>query len=519
MDDLPQRRAHGDFGEARVADLPGEGEHLGPAALVRPDPVEPLRPVLDDDRDVRERLDVVDDRRLAPEPLLRRIRRPDPGLAALALDRMDQRGLLPADEGAGAHADLEVEVEAGAEDPLPQQARGAALFDRLDEPLDGHRVLRADVEEPAVGPDGEAGDRNAFDDAEGIAFEHVPVHERARIALVGVADHVPDRILRLGGHGPLPARREAGAAAPAQPGFRDLPDDPCRLVPFEDLRERLEPVVSEVLVKALGIDDPAVAQRHAALSVEERHVPVQVEEALAERLVGHAQMLDDLPSDHLALDELFQVLVLGDAVQRVRRPDEHVGDLAEVLRPAQAEAVGGADLHARLGDAGGPQHLAELLGAATAEFEPAPLPAAEEVLVLARRVRGAVEDLLHHGPAAEDVRGEDPVDGLAVHPLVFHRHLPGQEHPDDGLATATPGATGLAYRDVLATGGCDVLAELFEHLPGAGGVLAGRRPDLDPDRGGVLSSSQGILGGGLAFGETLGNDVRHGRPSSKPTDS
>ena len=88
---------------------------------------------------------------LPHRPLSVGIRRADARLAALALDRVDQRRLLAADEGPGAEADLQVEVEARAEDVLAQQARTArhwsiAFWIRSD----GQRILGADVEEAAL---------------------------------------------------------------------------------------------------------------------------------------------------------------------------------------------------------------------------------------------------------------------------------------------------------------------------------------------------------------------------------
>ena len=51
---------------------------------------------------------------LPKSPATRRERRPRPRHAALALDAVDQRGLLAADERAGAHLDDELEGEAAA---------------------------------------------------------------------------------------------------------------------------------------------------------------------------------------------------------------------------------------------------------------------------------------------------------------------------------------------------------------------------------------------------------------------
>ena len=85
-----------------------------------------------------------------------------------------------------AEADLQVEIEARAEDVLAQEPPLAALGNRVFDPLDGQRILGPDVEEPLLGADREAADEHAFDHVERVGLEHAAIHERARVALVGV---------------------------------------------------------------------------------------------------------------------------------------------------------------------------------------------------------------------------------------------------------------------------------------------------------------------------------------------
>ena len=75
-----------------------------------------------DERDVHQRLDVVDQRRALVEALDGRERRLQARVAALALERVEQRGLLAADVGAGAAVHDEVERVVGAEDVLAEVA-------------------------------------------------------------------------------------------------------------------------------------------------------------------------------------------------------------------------------------------------------------------------------------------------------------------------------------------------------------------------------------------------------------
>ena len=77
---------------------------------------------LHDVRDRRQRLDVVDDRRLRVEAFDRGERRLEARHAALAFERLEQRGLLAADVRAGAAVHDDLEVEAGTEDVLAEEA-------------------------------------------------------------------------------------------------------------------------------------------------------------------------------------------------------------------------------------------------------------------------------------------------------------------------------------------------------------------------------------------------------------
>ena len=92
--------------------------------------------------DGRDRLDVVDDGRRRVEARDRRERRLRARLAALALERLEQRRLLAADVRAGAavHDDRHVAADLG---PVLQ------LLERGDEDLVRARVLAADVDEDA----------------------------------------------------------------------------------------------------------------------------------------------------------------------------------------------------------------------------------------------------------------------------------------------------------------------------------------------------------------------------------
>ena len=166
-----------------------------------------------------EREHVVDDGRLAEQALVGGQRRLGADHAALALEAFEQRRLLAADIGAGADAHLHVEGVARAGDARAEHSRPCARRDGALHRRDGVRIFGADVDVALGRADGDAGDRHALDQDEGIALHDHAVGEGAAVALVGVADDVFLRAGVVGDGPPLDAGREAGAAAAAQAGL------------------------------------------------------------------------------------------------------------------------------------------------------------------------------------------------------------------------------------------------------------------------------------------------------------
>ena len=347
-DDLAQGGAHRDLDEAGVVHLAREREHLRALRRRRADLAEPLRALVDDDGDVRERLDVVDDRRTPPEALDGRERRTRTRHAAVALDGLQQGGLLAADERAGAEAELDLEVEAAAEDVLAEEPELRRLPDRHLEAVDRERVFGADVDEALGRADRVAGDDHGLEDAVGVALQRRAVHVGAGVALVRVADHV---LLPLGlglRELPLEARREAGAAAAAEAGLQHLLDDLLRRHLEEHLLDRLVAVARDVVLDLLRVDDAAVAQDDAVLLLVERDVRLGDELLRLLRVVAEA--LDDAALDEVLGDDLLDVVLLHLDVERALGEDlddrallaeaEAAGldDLDLVLEPGKAEA-------------------------------------------------------------------------------------------------------------------------------------------------------------------------------------
>ena len=187
-----------------------------------PKPLNHSAPLRDDVRHVGERLDVVDQGRPAVEALHRREWRLQPRVAALALERVEQRRLLAADVGAGAAVDDQLQVAVGAEDVLAEVAGLIRFGDRGVEDVGLRVVLAADEDEGVADAGGERGDRDPLDQLVRVALHQLAVLEGARLGLVGVAAEVLVDAAAAGQEAGLLAHREAGAAAAAQPRLFEL---------------------------------------------------------------------------------------------------------------------------------------------------------------------------------------------------------------------------------------------------------------------------------------------------------
>src|SRR5262245_48968974 len=91
VDQVTKRHIHRGFVRARTRDMPADAKQFRTAILLRSNLREPLWTVLDDQRHVTERLDVVDSGRTAPQPFHCWKRRLDAWLRALAFERFDER--------------------------------------------------------------------------------------------------------------------------------------------------------------------------------------------------------------------------------------------------------------------------------------------------------------------------------------------------------------------------------------------------------------------------------------------
>ena len=187
-----------------------------------PMPLNHLAPLGQNAHDPGERLDVVDDRRVAEVSGVDGERGAVAGLAALAFERFDQGRLFAADVGPGAHADFDVEVEALLPaDVLSQQVLLAAAAEDGFQVRAEVGVLRAQVDDALAGADHQGPDGHALEHQVGELGEDDAVFEGAGLAFVGVADDVLAVAGALGGQFPFQAGGEAGAAAAAEARGRD----------------------------------------------------------------------------------------------------------------------------------------------------------------------------------------------------------------------------------------------------------------------------------------------------------
>ena len=321
-------------------DLAAQRKDFGALALFGAHTAEPVGALQDDLRDIGIGLDVVENGRYAKQTLDGREGRAGTRLAAVALDRGHESCLLAAHKGAGAEAQMNIKIEAGAENILAKQAVLAGLPDGHLQAVDSDGIFGADINVALIGADGIGRDGHGLKHDVRIALQHRAVHESAGIAFVGIAKDI--LLVRLVGSrkAPLDAGREAAAAAPAQAGVLDGLDDLLRRHFGQHLAESHIAVHRDVFVDDLRVDDAAVAQRHALL--------LFVESGVAQRnvalMVGVSgvfidQPLNDAALEQMLLDDLRDILHRHTAVKGPLRINDHDG-----AEGAQAEAAGLHDL-------------------------------------------------------------------------------------------------------------------------------------------------------------------------------
>ena len=224
------RGAHRHAVHAGALDVPGDREELQPGVLVAVLARPPLRlppggAAQRDDRDVRERLDRVHQRRLAVQAVGAGERRLVPRLAAVPFHALDERRLLAEDVAARRGKHLDVQPPAGSACVRADQAGVAQVLDLAADDLLLRAVLVPDEHPAFFGADREHAEQHALEHQVRLGGEDVPVLERAWLGLIGVADDVRGRCLLSRHQVPLAAGREPGAAHAAQPAVLQRGDD------------------------------------------------------------------------------------------------------------------------------------------------------------------------------------------------------------------------------------------------------------------------------------------------------
>ena len=174
--------------------MPGNAQQTRPAVFRRTEIGVGSATLQEDVRDGRVGLDIVQYGGALERADLRRERRFEARIAALAFERFQQRGLLPALVRARARLRREIEIHAAALNVRAQPTVLVGRVQNLIQMLDEVTVFAANVDPAALGADGAGGNQAALDQPERIVLHDDAVLAGAGLGLVGV-DH---DILRFG---------------------------------------------------------------------------------------------------------------------------------------------------------------------------------------------------------------------------------------------------------------------------------------------------------------------------------
>ena len=199
-------------------------------------------------------------------------RRFDARHAAIALDRRGQGAALTADERARTLVDVDAEIEIAAKDVRSEKAHLLGASDGRFQAVHCQRILRAHIDIALVAADGETRDHHALEHTVWIALHHAAVHERAGIALVGVADEMLLLPFRLPGGVPLKPGGEARSAAAAQAGIENIAADLLVRHLEQCLFKRAVAALGDILLDVLGVRRAAVFQHHTVLLFIKRDI-------------------------------------------------------------------------------------------------------------------------------------------------------------------------------------------------------------------------------------------------------
>src|SRR6516164_5493093 len=235
FDQLAQRYAHGFFYIARRIYMAGQAENLGAGISRPPNPGKPGCTAAQDLRNHRDRFNIVDGARAPVEPDLGREGRFQAWLTFASFETLEKASLLAADVCTCPAVQVEIKAIAGAAGVLSDQPRGIGLVDRRLQTLGLVIELTPNINVAIMHPHPGRGQQAPFYELMRFVAQDVAIFARAWFAFISIDDEIGRPVALFRHKRPLQAGRKAGPAAPAQPRFFDLLDDPLTALQNEVL--------------------------------------------------------------------------------------------------------------------------------------------------------------------------------------------------------------------------------------------------------------------------------------------
>ena len=199
---------------------------------------------------IRKSLDIIDNRRLAKHTANRRERRPRTRHASLTLDTANQSRLFATDKCTGTHLHDNLKIKTAAENIFAKQPIGFRLSHRDIEPLNGKRIFGTDIDIGLRRTNAIRRNRHTLKQTMRVAFNNRTIHERAGVALIGVADQILLIPFSISGEPPLLTGREPAAAATTKTALLHFVANLLGTHRLKHLRQRLISAASDVFFDA-----------------------------------------------------------------------------------------------------------------------------------------------------------------------------------------------------------------------------------------------------------------------------
>src|SRR5690606_36753295 len=219
LDQLARADAVAGEVDAGTSHATAHAEVALPRATAKAPVTERLRPCLENRAQPVRSLDVLHECRPAKDACLCREWRTEARLPPLPLRRLDQCGLLAADVGTGAAAQLDWRQRARR---ILRERRDLTLEDRAH-----HCILVTQVDHQRAGADAPRREQRLLEDPERVRLQAESVLERARLTLIPIACHTA-RSRCTANELPLAMQREARAAESAKAACLYLRNDVLR---------------------------------------------------------------------------------------------------------------------------------------------------------------------------------------------------------------------------------------------------------------------------------------------------